>query len=96
MIKKPKFLYLHWPFSHVFVGQIFLLLSVSFPQDPTLGLVELHPTGRSPAIQPVQICLKGLPTHRQIDTYSYLAVIYKPTESVLNAVIQVISKDTEQ
>ena len=36
-------------------------------QDATLGLVGLHPIGHSPAIQPVQIPLKGLPTPRQID-----------------------------
>ena len=31
-------------------------------QDLALGHVELHPTGLSPAIQPVQISLKGHPT----------------------------------
>jgi len=39
-------------------------------QDPTLGLVELHPVGLSPAIQPVQIPLQGLPTPRKINISS--------------------------
>jgi len=41
-------------------------------KESALGLVELHPIGFSPAIQPVQIPLKGLPTLRQIDTSSHL------------------------
>ena len=31
-------------------------------QDPAFGLVESHPIGFSPAIQPVQIPLQGLAT----------------------------------
>jgi len=53
---------------------------VAKAQNKALGLVELHPTGLSPAIQPVQIPLNGLPTPWYIDTSSQLGIIYKPTE----------------
>ena len=58
-------------------------------QDPALGLVELHTIGLSPAIQHVQILLKG-------NTSSQLGVICKITEGALNPLIQVISKDIKQ
>ena len=48
------------------------------------GLTELHPTGLS------------LPTLKQIDTTSQLGAICKLTEAALNALIQVINKDSEQ
>ena len=65
-------------------------------QEPAVGLVELIPIGLSPAIKPVQIPLKGLPTPRQTDTSSQLGIICKHTEGALNTLIQVISKDIEQ
>ena len=65
-------------------------------QDPTLGLTEPHPIGHSPAIQPVQIPLQGLPTARQINTSSQLVVICKLTEGALSALIQVINTFIKQ
>lgn len=44
-------------------------------QGGELGLVELHPTGLSPSIQPVQIPPKGFPTLKQINASSQLGVI---------------------
>jgi len=65
-------------------------------QGLALGLVELYPTGLSPAIQPVQIPLPGLPTPRQINTSSLLDVTCKVTEGALNSLVQVINNVTEQ
>ena len=45
-----------------------------------LGLAELHSTGLIPAIQPVEILLKGLSTPRQSDASSQLGVICTLTE----------------
>ena len=59
-------------------------------------MVVLHPSGLGSAIQPVQIPLQCLSTLWQINTPSQLGVICKLTESALNALIQVINKDTEQ
>ena len=53
-------------------------------QDPAIGLVELHPIGLIPGIQPVHIPLKDLPTSRQVDTSSQLSVICKLTDGALN------------
>jgi len=64
--------------------------------NPALGPVELLPIGLSPAIRPVQVPLKGIPTPWQIDTSFQLGVICKPAEGALNPFIQVINKDTEQ
>ena len=65
-------------------------------QDPAFGLVEPHPIGFSPAIQPIQIPPLGLATLRQINTSSQLGVICKLSEGALNALIQVINKDIKQ
>jgi len=59
-------------------------------QDLALGLVEFHPTGFSPEIQPVQIPLKDVPTLRQINASSQLGVICRLTEGALSALDQVI------
>jgi len=82
---------------------VFLLLCprmtvvvVTNAQDPALGLVELHPTGLSSVIQPVQISLYSLPALRQINSSSQLGVICKLTEGALNPLIQIINKDIEQ
>ena len=56
-------------------------------QDSALGLVEPHPIHLSPAIQIIQLPLKGLPNLRQIDTTSQLGVIFKLTEGTLNLLI---------
>ena len=69
---------------------------VAKEQDPAFGLVEPHPIGFSPAIQPFQIPLSGLATLRQINASSQLGVICKLTEGALNALIQVINKDIEE
>ena len=65
-------------------------------KDLAFCLAEVHTIGLSPAIQPVQIPLQGLPTPRQMDTFSQLDVICKLTEGALNALIQIINKDIEQ
>ena len=65
-------------------------------QDPAFGPAELHPTGLSPASQPVQIPLEGLPSPRQTHASSQLGVICKFSEGALHAFIRVISKDTGQ
>ena len=67
-------------------------VAVAKMQDPALGLVELHPVGLSPVIQPVQIPLQGLTTARQINTSSQFGVTCKLTEGALNSIIQIISK----
>jgi len=69
---------------------------VATVQDLAFGLVELYPSGLSPAIQPVQIPLSGLPTLRQINISCQVGIICKLTEGATNALIQVIKKDTEQ
>jgi len=58
-------------------------------QNLALGLLELHPIGLSPAIQPVQILLHSLPT---LNTSSHLGVICRLTECALNPLLQIISK----
>ena len=63
--------------------------------DLALGFVKAHTSGLSPAPQPVQIPLQGLPTARQIDTSSQL-VICKLTEGALSALIQVINTFIKQ
>ena len=65
-------------------------------QVQALSLVELHPIGLSPAIQPVQIPLQGLATPKQINTSSQSDVICRFTDDALNALIQVINKDVEE
>ena len=68
-------------------------MAVATAQDPEL-VVELHPIGLCPAIQPDQIPLQGLPTPREIDTFSHLGVI---TKSALNPLKSMSSKkDYEQ
>ena len=56
-------------------------------QDPALGLVKPHPICLSPAVQPIQIPLKGHPVLRQIDTTSQLGVTCKLTEGILSPLI---------
>jgi len=64
-------------------------------QDPALSLIEPHTVGLSLSIQPVQIALWSLPTHKQINTPSQLGVICKLTEGALNPLIQIIDKDVK-
>ena len=71
-------------------------LVVAKVQDTALSLAELHPTGFSPLIQPIQIPLKDLPIIRQINTLSQLGVICKLTEGAPNPLCQIVSKDTKQ
>jgi len=65
-------------------------------QGGELGLVELHPTGLSPSIPPVQIPPKGFPTLKQINASSQLGVICKPTEGALHLLTQIINKVIKQ
>jgi len=59
-------------------------------------LVELHPIGLSPSIQPVQIPLKGHPILRQINGSLQFGVTCKLIEGVLSSVMQTINKDVKQ
>ncbi|GAB0186435.1 hypothetical protein GRJ2_001108800 [Grus japonensis] len=62
-------------------------------QDLAPSLVESHPVGLDPSIQPVQIPLQSLPTLKQINTPAQLGVTCKLTEGALNPLIQIIDKD---
>ena len=57
-------------------------------QDLALGLAELHPTGLSQKIQPVQIP----PTSRQIDTSFQLGVVCRLTEVELNSLVKILNR----
>ncbi|PKU41428.1 integral membrane protein dgcr2 idd [Limosa lapponica baueri] len=65
-------------------------------QDPALGLVESHPVGLGPLIQPVQIPLQSLSTLKQINTPTHLGVVCKLTEGALDPLIQIIDKDVKE
>ncbi|PKU45126.1 hypothetical protein llap_4577 [Limosa lapponica baueri] len=65
-------------------------------QDSALGLVEPHPIGLSPLIQPVQIPLQSLSTLQQVDTPTQLGVICELPEGALERLIQVIDKDVKE
>ncbi|PKU43084.1 hypothetical protein llap_6600 [Limosa lapponica baueri] len=65
-------------------------------QDPALGLVEPHPIGLSPSIQPVQIPLQRLSTLQQINTPTQLGVIYILTEGALDPLIQIIDENVKE
>ncbi|KAJ7423661.1 hypothetical protein BTVI_09006 [Pitangus sulphuratus] len=43
-------------------------------QDPALGLVEPHPAGISPSLQPIQVPLQNPPAFQLIDTFPQLGV----------------------
>ncbi|CAM9282408.1 unnamed protein product, partial [Bubo scandiacus] len=43
-------------------------------QHPAFGLIEAHPVGLSPSLQPVQVSLQSLPTLEQINTPTQLGV----------------------
>ncbi|PKU41303.1 hypothetical protein llap_8392 [Limosa lapponica baueri] len=62
-------------------------------QDLALGLVEPHPVGLSPSIQPVQIPLQSLSTLHQVDTPTQLGVI---CEGALDPLVQIIDKDVKE
>jgi len=65
-------------------------------QNPALGLVEPNAAGLVPSIQPVQIRLQSLPTLKQIDTTTQLAVICKFSEGAFDPLIQIVDKDIKQ
>ena len=65
-------------------------------QDLAFCLLKAHTTDFSPAIQPVQIPLQGLPTLRQIDASSQLGVISNLTEGALSPLVQIIREDIKQ
>jgi len=67
---------------------------VAEAQDPAFGPAELHCL--SPASQPVQIPLEGLPSPRQTHASSQLGVICKFTDGTLSSFIQIINKDIRQ
>jgi len=92
----PQVYFLYTVFQLLCPKPVALPGVVAKVQDPIFGLVELHLIGFSPAIQPAQIPLQGLAIPRQINTSSQLGVICKLTEGALNALIQVINKDTEE
>ncbi|PKU39790.1 hypothetical protein llap_9902 [Limosa lapponica baueri] len=71
-------------------------VGVTQVQDPALGLVEPHPIGLSPSIQPVQIPLQSPPTLQQVDTPTQLGVICKFTEGALHPLVQIIDKDVKE
>ncbi|KAJ7403914.1 hypothetical protein WISP_148725 [Willisornis vidua] len=53
-------------------------------QDPALGLVEPHPVGLSPSLQPVQAPVQSPPALQQIGTPTRLGVICEFTKGGLN------------
>ncbi|KAJ7419363.1 hypothetical protein WISP_54312 [Willisornis vidua] len=58
-----------------------------YPQDPALGLVELHPIGISPSLQPIQIPLQSPSAFQQVNIPSQLGVISKFADDGLNPLI---------
>ena len=65
-------------------------------QDLAFDLVELHPVGLRPSIQPVRVPLWGLPTLRHYSTSSELGIVCKLTEHVLDPFIQIINTDVKR
>lgn len=65
-------------------------------QDPALCLVELHPVGLSPWVQPIHFPLQSLPTLKEINTLSELGVICKLTEGALDPLVQITDGDIEK
>ncbi|PKU39453.1 rna-directed dna polymerase from mobile element jockey- hypothetical protein [Limosa lapponica baueri] len=65
-------------------------------QDPTLGLIEIHPVSLSPLIQPVQIPLQSLSTHQHVDTPTQLGVVCELNEGALDPLVQIIDKDVKE
>ncbi|PKU46103.1 rna-directed dna polymerase from mobile element jockey-like [Limosa lapponica baueri] len=64
--------------------------------DPALGLIEPHPVGLSPLVQPVQIPLQSPSTLQQVDTPTQLGVVGKFTEGALDPLIEIIDKDVKE
>lgn len=62
--------------------------AVTKAQDLVLSLVELPLTGLSPAIQPLHIPLRDLPTLRQMNTSLQLGVTCRVTKGALNSLTQ--------
>ncbi|KAJ7410925.1 integral membrane protein dgcr2 idd [Pitangus sulphuratus] len=65
-------------------------------QDLSLCLIEPHPSGLYPWIQPVQIPLQSLPALQQINSPIQLGIICKMTEGALSPLIQIVDEDIKR
>ncbi|XP_048790014.1 uncharacterized protein LOC125688256 [Lagopus muta] len=65
-------------------------------QNLALCRVEPHQVHPSPALQPVEVPLNGIPSFHRINRTTQLGVVSKLAEGALNSLIDVINKDVKE